>query len=215
MGIADFLFSCRCKLCNRQLKKGSICSVCDLKLNSKINLRKRTLYTDTSKIECYYLFDYDEDTKRILFALKRNADKHLLSYAASLYGQCVPEDFNGTVTCVPRRRMNVRNFGYDHVEIPCKIMSKQLNLDFLNIIKRKGLSKNQKNLNSAQRQENVRGKFRIIKKDIPKNILLADDVVTTGNTFIECAKVLLEANPHTKITGIFLASGNRAGSPFE
>ena len=43
-----------------------------------------------------------------------------------------------------------------------------------------------------ERAKNVRGVYRLIQKDIvkDKNILIIDDIITTGHTLGECAKVL-------------------------
>ena len=73
--------------------------MCDIKLKSKIKLRKRIVYTDTARIECFYLFDYDKGiVGRFLYALKRSADKDLFEYASMLYCRCFPENFEGVVS---------------------------------------------------------------------------------------------------------------------
>lgn len=190
--------------------------MCDIKLKSKIKLRKRIVYTDTARIECFYLFDYDKGiVGRFLYALKRSADKDLFEYASTLYCRCFPENFEGVVSFTPRKHANIRNFGYDQVHKSCKNAAEKCGFQFVKLVARRGLSRDQKNLNLVQRQKNVHGKFRVIKKDIPGNILLADDVLTTGSTFKECANVLLRQNPNVKITGIFLASRNLVGSSGE
>jgi predicted amidophosphoribosyltransferase len=50
-------------------------------------------------------------------------------------------------------------------------------------------------MNLIQREENIGGAFKVKNKKIinGKNILLIDDVITTGATISECGKVLLEA----------------------
>ena len=63
-----------------------------------------------------------------------------------------------------------------------------------NIIKRIRFTESQTKLNLTQREVNVAGAFRVSrkKKVVKKNILLVDDVITTGATVNECAKVLIE-----------------------
>ena len=57
------------------------------------------------------------------------------------------------------------------------------------------MTKNQVGLNKTQRAQNLLGSFQFNKnfKIQNKNILLVDDVITTGATSAECAKVLKKA----------------------
>lgn len=66
-----------------------------------------------------------------------------------------------------------------------------------NALKRTRFTKSQTRLDKSQRKENVSGAFEINPKQkdkiTGKNIILADDVITTGATILECAKVLRES----------------------
>ena len=83
-------------------------------------------------------------------------------------------------------------------------------------------TKKQKQLSSANaRQRNVRGAFEVGNWDLvkDKNILLIDDVMTTGNTVAEARDTLLKAGARSvKIlvlgkTGTAVAGQDRIGSP--
>ena len=54
----------------------------------------------------------------------------------------------------------------------------------------------QSKLNKLERRENIKGAFkineRIVQRIVNKTILLIDDVITTGATSNECAKILLQ-----------------------
>jgi competence protein ComFC len=58
------------------------------------------------------------------------------------------------------------------------------------------MTKNQVGLNKKQRAKNLLGSFQFNKHFNIQNkvILLVDDVLTTGATSTECAKVLKKAN---------------------
>lgn len=51
----------------------------------------------------------------------------------------------------------------------------------------------QKNITAAERRKNIKGVFKL-KGDVKdKNILVIDDVITTGSTLSECARVFKNA----------------------
>lgn len=55
----------------------------------------------------------------------------------------------------------------------------------------------QSTLNKEERRENIQGVYKLRNKESleHKNILLVDDIYTTGSTVNECSKVLSEAKP--------------------
>jgi ComF family protein len=108
----------------------------------------------------------------------------------------------GTIAVVPvplhKRKQAQR--GFNQAEMIARSALKQLARPkrfefFAGVLLRQRETGSQIGLTSHQRRENMRGAFavsdptRILKRDI----LLVDDVVTTGTTVSECARVLLRA----------------------
>jgi ComF family protein len=62
-------------------------------------------------------------------------------------------------------------------------------------VKRVKYTESQTTMNLNEREENISGAFKVKWKNSVrrKNILLLDDVITTGATISECGKILLEA----------------------
>jgi len=171
----------------------------------------RNVAVDGRMLQARYVFEYDVPiVRRLVFSLKHRANKDLFIYAAKLYEMAFDDNFSGTVTNCPRRGRGVRNYGYDQVSEPCKIACRNSSgrLEFEKILRRKLFSKEQKTLNLRERIENTRGKFKVIKKDIPKNILIADDVITSSSTACACAQAILEKRVDANITFAFLVSRN-------
>lgn len=211
MKLSDILFDRCCGICGCHVDNMAVCRECDAEIKAHIKVREKRIYYDTDWFNVIYLFDYDVPiVKRLLFSLKRSSNKDLFRYAAQLYRMAVPPDFHGTVTYCPRRAVGKRIYGHDQVEVPCKIMCKTEDgrLKFDRLLKRRGFSKEQKKLTQKQRIENTKSKFKAAKKDIRGDILICDDVITTGSTAGACAYELLHRGKNVNVTIAALASRN-------
>lgn len=86
--------------------------------------------------------------------------------------------------------------GYDQSELLARAVGKELSLPVLPAIKKIRSNPAQSGIQgAAQRKANVNGVYRVrdASKIAGKRILLIDDVVTTGATASECARILLTA----------------------
>jgi ComF family protein len=99
---------------------------------------------------------------------------------------------NFTVMPLPLASRRKRWRGFNQAEILAQIISKKLELSLTDALKRTRMTKVQKDLNREERVKNILGAFIINPRiDVKnKNILLIDDVVTTGVTLREATKVL-------------------------
>ena len=96
------------------------------------------------------------------------------------------------ITNVPRRNKSIRYFGYDQTRNLAKLIAKYSGIPYKPILKLSGKTQEQKKLNYEERAANVKNKYMPVNK-VEKseyNILLIDDMVATGNTLSECARVL-------------------------
>ena len=93
-------------------------------------------------------------------------------------------------------RSALRNAAWRHLELETRVLVRH----------RETVS--QAGLTRHQRRKNIRGAFRVRKPGTVKgrDILLVDDVFTTGATVSECARVLLRAGAHS----VFVATVARA-----
>ena len=86
--------------------------------------------------------------------------------------------------------------GYDQVELLAKAVSAEIPMPMYTTLKKTRNVRPQSTLiTEAERKANIMGAYRVIDPALihGKNILLLDDVLTTGATATECAKTLLFA----------------------
>lgn len=96
------------------------------------------------------------------------------------------------VTYVPLKPSQIKENSYDRFEqLRLKhCMSNDIRLEKTMLCTKDFV---QKQNDANQRQENVKGAFKVIEDVKDKNILIIDDVFTTGSTITEIAKTLYEA----------------------
>jgi ComF family protein len=103
---------------------------------------------------------------------------------------------------VPTARDRKKKRGYDHVGILSQRLSHHLNIPRLSTLSRvscsvpdaeERLTQSQTTRSRAERSRALLGKFQVTKSAVDlcgKNLLLVDDVVTTGATMQACANLL-------------------------
>ena len=105
----------------------------------------------------------------------------------------VKESENLLTIPVPLHPKRLRERGFNQSLLLARHVTIQLDteLDFLSL-RRVRYTSPQTGLKKEERLKNVRGAFQLVnpKTVKKKNILLVDDVATTGNTLNECARVL-------------------------
>ena len=118
------------------------------------------------------------------------------------------------MVCVPMSKARLRKKGFNHSLLLAKDLSKLSNIIFLKdaLIKIKD-TKTQVGLNYDERKRNLKNSF-ILKEKYKntlknKNILIVDDVFTTGSTINECAKALKLCGKANKIISITIAKTHK------
>ena len=143
---------------------------------------------------------YDASTNgeinKLFSYLKRRYDRQVIDLCAERMKSSIIGIFKGrgmrydgyVVTFAPRRAKNVRVYGFDQSEKLAKALAKKLGLKcistFVNTAK-----KEQKGLDKKERAYNAQCSYVYKEGSLKehKNIIIVDDIMTSGATFYACA----------------------------
>lgn len=195
--LMELLFPPKCVLCRKLLKSGEIdlCRECRADApeyaGKKINIR----FLDSFAAVWYY----EGNVRRSLLRFKfYNARSYGVSYGRILAMRLqreYPDGFD-MLTWVPVSRLRKLRRGYDQVELLAKAVGRELGLSPVPTLKKIRNNRPQSRLKDpAARRANVLGAYRLLEGAAVKGkrVLLLDDILTTGATAGECARVLLSA----------------------
>ena len=145
------------------------------------------------------LWYYKDNVRTSIHRFKFGNRRHY----ASAYGRFLAMRLNESrfcdaelITWVPVSALRRFRRGYDQSQLLAQALGKELSLPVIRTLKKIRHTPPQSTLGHApQRRANVLGAYRIAApaEIAGKRIILLDDVVTTGATASECAKVLLTA----------------------
>ncbi|HEV2714260.1 MAG TPA: ComF family protein, partial [Terriglobales bacterium] len=106
---------------------------------------------------------------------------------------------NILVVPVPLYRRKLRQRGFNQAELIARDAVKRMGGQSFafepGVLERRRETQSQIGLTRHQRRENMRGAFAVVKPDEVRGreILIVDDVFTTGTTVSECARILRRA----------------------
>lgn len=195
--LMELLFPPKCVLCREILKNGEIdlCKGCRAEAPEYPNRKIKLQFLDSFAAVWYY----EGNVRRSLLRYKfYNARSYSLSYGRILAMKLLreyPEGFD-VLTWVPVSRLRKLRRGYDQVELLAKAVGKELGMSPVPTLIKIRNNRPQSRLKGAEaRRANVLGAYRILENvDVKgKRVLLLDDILTTGATAGECARVLLSA----------------------
>lgn len=208
--ILDLLFPPRCILCRRPLPKQvtDLCHACRIEAPVVPCVRESTTYLDRRTALWYYEDYVRSSLRRFKF---HGAHSYADSYGRLLAQKLVQEDFPAfdLLTWVPISRQRRIRRGYDQVELLARALGREFGITPVRLLKKIRNTPPQSKLSSpAQRRANVLGAFQVVHPELlaGKTVLLLDDIITTGATSSECARILLTAGAE-RVTCAAVARG--------
>ena len=143
--------------------------------------------------------EYNELSGKLIKDLKYNGKKYIAkiiaNFLAEKYKECgFCADY---ITFVPSGKSTLKERGYNQGKLICDEFSLLTNVPVLETLERVKETERQATLSGEERRKNIIGAFAPVKeaKVYEKNVLLVDDVFSTGTTLSESVKALKKLKP--------------------
>ena len=192
-----FLFPPHCPLCAKPLEKPGICAICSDKTGCRIPGPAVKFSLDG--IEVFVLESFNDQVRQLIHLLKyqrKTMPARLLGEALGLsLMETAQWQGEWTVVPVPLHPARQRERGYNQSAVIARALSNKMGFRTNpNMLKRLRQTKTQTELNREERLQNVAGAFCLGRGTsvLGIQVLLVDDVITTGATACSCARILLE-----------------------
>ncbi len=195
--LMELLFPRKCVLCGAILEPGQtdLCKNCRIEAPDYANRKTKLQFLDSFTAVWYYEGNVRRSILRYKFYHARALAPAYGRLLAMKLLQQHPEGFD-LLTWVPVSRLRRLTRGYDQVSLIARAVGRELGMTPVPLLKKVRHNRPQSGLHDpAQRRANVLGVYRVREGQAlsGKRILLLDDVLTTGATAGEAARVLLTA----------------------
>lgn len=187
-----------CEVCRRHLvpRDGPRCQICDARVAAPQTRCGRCVAEPPPFERAWALFDYIGPVGDAIRAGKYDNRPEAMPAVGRLLAANLPPGLEGAGAVVPVP-LHPRRLARRKIDAPlllARIAAKRLGLPCLpRGLQRVKDTRPQAGLTERERRENVRGAFAIGRARPPPEVLLVDDVMTTGATVRAAAAVLREA----------------------
>ena len=194
--ILNFLYPPYCYLCDNRLSEGEeiICDDCWKNMEQGCAFVEGNDEFEFNKFHWMYIFN--DKILELVHLLKYSGitklSGHFIDQASN---RIIKNDFYKDIDLiipVPLHKVRLRERGYNQSKLIADELSRLLSIPVkTNLIRTKN-NKSQTGLNRKERIKNVLNIFEVkeIEDLKEKNIILVDDILTTGATLNECTRVL-------------------------
>lgn len=144
------------------------------------------------------VFSYEAEVKDLIHNLKYNDQKWLAAplayYLAKLCQEFKPHP-EEVITWVPMANFKKLVRGYNQAQLLAVNLAKIRESLAVGLLSKPQSTAEQNSLNLKEREKNLKGAFKLAPKvtKLPHQVILVDDVYTTGATVSECSLVLKKA----------------------
>jgi len=207
--LLDWIYKRRCYFCGKTSNNGLMCERCFNSLEIYPPEAIRTI----SNVKIFTIGKYTEILQKLIRAVKYHKKKELIEPFARLmaiqWENIGVKADNYEIVPIPLFVNREKQRGYNHMNLVAIELSKITGLNVnLNLVKRVKDTRPQYKLSQYERKMNLKDAFQVYPEFLTgKNILIIDDICTTGTTIAEMIKELRKYNVKN-ITALVLAVPN-------
>ena len=205
--LLGLFFPPKCVLCRKLLKEeeNALCPACRISAPRFSRRKSKPQFLDSFAAVWYYEDSVRSSLLRYKFGGLRAYGEPYARLLADKLRKEETSDFDMLVW-IPISRLRRLRRGYDQVELIARTLSRELDLPLVCALKKIRHTRPQSRIKGFEkRKANVLGAYRVISSVEGKKILLLDDIVTTGATMAEAARMLKTAGAK-EVHGIAVAS---------
>jgi ComF family protein len=209
--IFDFFLPRFCPGCNKKLlpDENPVCIEClsSILITDEIRLENEyeRNFSSSKIIKDFYsrfVFETDKTLQQIIHALKYSQRFKIGIYLGNILADGIKSKQwqLDLIIPVPIHHLKKAERGYNQSDYIAKGLSSSLNIPYsTKSIKRTRFTESQTKLNMNERAVNVANAFKVkgIGRIKGKNILIVDDIITTGATIQECGRALVNGGAKT------------------
>ncbi|MFQ6618686.1 MAG: ComF family protein [Fidelibacterota bacterium] len=198
--LLDFVYPPFCEVCNNCLLDNEkiVCNKCWNALEIiKSPPENLSSFSNSCFSDIFILYKFDETLQKIVHIMKYRYKKSIAVEMGRRMGNSILSERNmdewNYIVPVPLHRDRYRERGFNQSELISMGVSEVLGIPVLkDVLVRIRNTKSQTKLNVEERVSNVENAFKVVKRDkiVESNIILVDDIYTTGSTMNSCSKAL-------------------------
>ncbi len=216
--LLDIIFPIKCVKCGREGEW--VCGKCVEENFANISIINKTRIDNLTYVDqVFYFFDFNNEIiPKLIHCLKYKYAFDVARFLANITQKALHDfllDYDNYIFVpIPLNKKRYNERGFNQSEIILKELKKYLGekIEIVELLKRTRNTEHQARLKGEARDKNLKNAFCVNEKEFEKNkncnIFLFDDVVTTGNTFDECAKQLRNAGLTGRINCLAIAGQN-------
>ena len=195
--ILDFFFPPRCAFCGAILEESGdgVCSACRKALPRAAETERQCDFVRAYTAPFYY----EEPVRQGMLASKfRNAPARGQALGRMIGEDLLRRGIDGLdlLSCVPLSAKRHRRRGHDQPRLLAEAAGEALGTTAVPLLRKaRDVSPQSRLCTPEERRANISGCYVVRSADAVrgKRILLIDDIITTGSTLSECARMLLTA----------------------